>query len=125
MSIFRSITPEYKPNGSHDCHEWWSQDGIICYQNYEAGTYEVNVYTNEKMHVWKRPVCHAHCSGDRRYWCANQTPYRWAETGCPILFFDRQTGKEIRSSPARCRRSTRAATTTPTPIPIFHPRAIL
>ena len=73
-TIFRSITPDYKPNGSHDCHEWWSQDGMICYQNYEAGTYEINVYTNEKTHVWKRPVCHAHCSGDRRYWCADQTP---------------------------------------------------
>jgi hypothetical protein len=94
-TIFRSITPDYKPHDSHDCHEWWSQDGMICYQNYAAGTYEVNVYTNEKTHVWKRPVCHAHCSGDRRYWCADQTPYRWVETGCPILFFDRQTGKEI------------------------------
>ena len=93
-SMFRSITPDYQPPGHEDCHEWWSQDGMLCYQNYAAGAYEVNVYTNERVHVWQRPVCHAHCSPDRRYWTADQTPYRWAETGCPVLFFDRVTGKE-------------------------------
>jgi hypothetical protein len=94
-TMFRSMTPEYQPKGHEDCHEWWSQDGLICYQNYVEGAYEINVYSGERTHVWKRPVCHAHCSADRRYWCADQTPYRWAETGCPILFYDRQTGKEI------------------------------
>jgi hypothetical protein len=94
-TIFRSITPEYQPPGHEDCHEWWSKDGLLCYENYAAGTYEVNVYTNERVHVWKRPVCHAHCSPDRRYWTADQSPYNWAETGCPVLFYDRLTSKEL------------------------------
>jgi len=93
-TIFRSITPDYQAPGHEDCHEWWSQDGLLCYQNYAAGAYEVNVYTGERVHVWQRPVCHAHCSPDRRYWTADQTPYRWAETGCPVLYFDRVTGRE-------------------------------
>lgn len=93
-TIFRSITPDYQPAGKEDCHEWWSQDGLLCYQNYAAGAYEVNVYTGERVHVWQRPVCHAHCSPDRRYWTADQTPYRWAETGCPVLFYDRVSGRE-------------------------------
>lgn len=94
-TLFRSITPEYQKPGHEDCHEWWSADGMLCYENYAAGTYEVDVVANQTTHVWKRPVCHAHCSADRRYWCADQTPYRWSETGCPILFYDRETGKEI------------------------------
>jgi hypothetical protein len=94
-TLFRSMTPEYQKPGQEDCHEWWSCDGMLCYQNITFGAYEINVYTNERTHVWQRPVCHAHCSPDRRYWTADQTPYRWAETGCPVLFFDRQTGQEL------------------------------
>jgi hypothetical protein len=34
-------------------------------------------------------MCHAHCSADRRYWCADENPYKWATEPVQILFYDR------------------------------------
>src|SRR5207237_3451011 len=42
-----------------------------------------------------RPLCHAQCDATRRYWCADQTPYKWNERPCEVLFFDRTLGKEV------------------------------
>ena len=94
-SEFCALTPEYQPRGHEDCHEWWSNDGKVCYVNYAAGAYEIDLATRQHHHVWKQALCHAHCSGDSRYWCADQTPYRWDESGCQVQFFDRQTEKQV------------------------------
>lgn len=75
------------------CHEWWSRDGWVCYLDYELGVYEYDPRTGERNHVWREPVCHAHCSADRRFWCADESPYKWRDKPCEVLFFDRQTGK--------------------------------
>jgi hypothetical protein len=92
---FRTLTPDYQPRGQEDCHEWWSKDGRVCYVNYAAGVYEIDLSTRERTHVWKQALCHAHASSDRRYWCADQSPYRWEETGCQVRFFDRQNGRQV------------------------------
>jgi hypothetical protein len=76
-------------------HEWWSKDGMLCWNDYECGTYECDPYTLEARHVWKRPLCHAHCSSDRRLWCADESPYKWDEKPLELLFFDRDSKAEI------------------------------
>ncbi len=76
------------------CHEWWSRDGLACYIDYERGAYEHEVDTGVCRHVWKRAICHAHCSADRGLWCADQDPYRWQEDPVQILFFDRRRQRE-------------------------------
>lgn len=76
-------------------HEWWANDGMLCWNDYRLGSYECDPYTLETTHVWRRPLCHAHCSSDRRLWCADQTPYKWDDTPLEILFFDRERNKEI------------------------------
>ena len=75
-------------------HEWWSKDGMVCWNDYTKGTHECDPYTLEVTHVWKRELCHAHCSADRRYWCADESPYKWATQPVEILFYDRQTQLE-------------------------------
>lgn len=77
------------------CHEWWSQDGWLCYLDYELGVYELNVTTGECNHLWREPVCHVHCSRDRRLWVADESPYRWDEQPCQVLFYDRQTDRRV------------------------------
>jgi hypothetical protein len=76
-------------------HEWWSRDGLICWNDYQSGTFECDPYTLEATHVWKRSLCHAHCSSDRRFWCADDSPYQWDRRPCAIRFYDRETGGEI------------------------------
>lgn len=82
------------------CHEWWSKDGHICYIDYATGAYAYDPSTGRTQHVWQEPLCHAHCSGDRRYWCADESPYKWREQPCKVLFFDAATGRrsEIQSA---------------------------
>ncbi len=70
-------------------HEWWAPDGMLCWNDYERGTYECDPRTLEITHVWRRPLCHAHCSSDRRWWVADQSPYKWKEKPVEILFYDR------------------------------------
>jgi hypothetical protein len=93
-SIYEPLTPHRycKPyNGIS--HEWWSADGRICYVDYQAGVFELDLQTRQHTHVWQRPLCHAHCDSTRRYWCADESPYRWPDEHCQVLAFDRQTGK--------------------------------
>lgn len=86
--------------GARASHEWWSRDGQVCWNDYgsedasKGGTYEYDPYTRAATHVWKRPLCHAHCSSDRRFWCADDNPYLWQEDPVRIRFFDRVSGKE-------------------------------
>lgn len=75
-------------------HEWWSNDGMVCWNDYERGTYECDPHSLEATHVWKRALCHAHCSRDRRYWCADESPYKWQSKPVEILFYDRQSRRE-------------------------------
>ena len=75
-------------------HEWWSQDGLICWNDYRIGTFECDPYTLQATHVWQRSLCHAHCSSDRRYWCADDSPYEWDRRPCEIRFYDRETDRE-------------------------------
>lgn len=76
-------------------HEWWSADGMVCWNDYALGTYECDPYTLKTAHVWKRSLCHAHCSFDRRFWCADESPYRWKTKPVEILFFDRELNRDV------------------------------
>ena len=82
-------------HGDKPCHEWWSSDGKVCYTDYEKGAYECDVETREPVLVWKGPLCHTHCDSTGRFWCADQTPYKWLERPCEVKFFDRETQKQI------------------------------
>ena len=93
---YECVNPEHPCRPYHGaCHEWWSPDGWLCYIDYDLGVYEVNVKTGERNHLWKEPVCHAHCSSERRFWCADESPYSWSERPCKVLFYDRQTGRRV------------------------------
>lgn len=95
------INPQFRCSPFHGaCHEWWSGDGRLCFIDYDTGAYEHDPATGETAHVWAEPLCHAHCSRDRRLWCADESPYYWADRPCKVLLFDRQTGRraEIQSA---------------------------
>ncbi|MCD8483136.1 MAG: hypothetical protein LR015_11010 [Verrucomicrobia bacterium] len=77
------------------CHEWWSADGHICYIDYETGAYEYDIHSGLTQHIWQEPLCHAHCSSNRRFWCADESPYKWREQPCKVLLFDRLTGQRF------------------------------
>lgn len=81
-------------HGTYACHEWWSKDGRICWTDYDTGAFRFDWKTEQKEHIWKRPLCHTHCDSTGRYWCADQTPYRWQEKPCQILFYDAETQRE-------------------------------
>jgi hypothetical protein len=85
---------EWYDHNSQITHEWWSRDGLVCWVDYRRGTYECDPYTFETSHVCERALCHAHCSSDRRYWCADENPYKWATQPVEILFYDRKTKQE-------------------------------
>lgn len=85
---------EWASHGSVPCHEWWSKDGKICWTDYDNGAFVFDTDTEEKEHVWKRALCHTHCDSTRRFWCADQNPYTWAQIPCQVLFYDAQTQKE-------------------------------
>jgi len=80
---------------SSTTHEWWSKDGLVCWTDYDKGTFECDPTTLETTHVWKRTLCHSHCSSDRQYWCADENPYKWASQPVEILFYDRKQNREI------------------------------
>ena len=98
---FVSLTPHvYAKPMTGICHEWWSRDGRLCYVDYSNGVWELDLEANEHTHVWREPLCHAHCDGTRQYWCADQSPYTWQTSGCVVKFYDRQRDRVtlIRSS---------------------------
>lgn len=94
---FEPLVPSafYGRDGSEICHDFWSEDGYLCWVDYSQGTYECDIDTRQIQHVWKRPICHCHTSPDRMLWVGDQSPYAWKERPCQILFYDRQTNKEI------------------------------
>lgn len=98
MDINQTVFEPVEPGNWYDhsgkaAHEWWSKDGMLCWNDYHKGTYECDTTTRKVTHVWKRQLCHAHCSSDRRYWCADESPYRWGIAPVDILFYDRETQK--------------------------------
>lgn len=94
---FEPVCPgEWYGVNSQASHEWWSKDGMVCWNDYALGTFECDAYTLRKTHVWKRSLCHAHCDATRQYWCADQNPYKWATETVAILFYDRQRQQESR-----------------------------
>ena len=95
QTYYRALYPEFWEHHDGDsAHEWWSQDGIVCFVNYVTGVFECNPETLEKRHIWKRPVCHAHSNGDRTLFCADQSPYAWNSRPCEILFYNRLKQEE-------------------------------
>lgn len=95
-TLFEPLIPKqlYGKDGSEISHDFWSKDGMLCWTDYNLGAYECDVDTREINHVWKRSLCHSHASADRKYWCADESPYRWAAEPCKVLFLNRATGKE-------------------------------
>lgn len=98
QTFYRHLCPElWERHGVDSAHEWWSKDGMVCFVDYDRGVYEVDAHTLEKTHVWKRPVCHAHCNSDRTLYCADQSPYKWGpQQPLEMLFYNRVTGKETK-----------------------------
>jgi len=75
-------------------HEWWSADGrFINWVDYARGVFQYDIESKVAHHVWPTPLCHAHSDASGRYWCADQSPYRWHMTPCQVQFFDGNGGK--------------------------------
>lgn len=96
-TLFAPVVPRswHGHDGTMFCHDFWSQDGWICWQDYQKGAYEMNPDTNEMVHVWKEPLCHVHTNADRSLWVADQSPYGWPKKSCRVIFFNRSTGKTV------------------------------
>ncbi|MFA6960135.1 MAG: hypothetical protein WC205_05230 [Opitutaceae bacterium] len=77
-------------------HEWWDADGEhIWYIHYGRGVERVPLDTRKPELVWPlKTISHAHASADGR-WLAgdNQPPQNPADSR--VLFFNRETGREI------------------------------
>ena len=86
---------DYFGHGTQACHEWWADDGTMCWTDYEQGVFEATVEDRTAVKVWQGPLCHSHCDPTRRYYCADESPYKWAKQPCKVLFYDRTIGKEI------------------------------
>ena len=89
------IDPEnwFRHNNSIYCHDFWSQDGWLCWPDMLESVYEYNIDTKEKNLVWRHPICHAH-TVDRKYWVGDASPYNW-DVDCSVIFFDRECGREF------------------------------
>jgi len=94
---FEPLLPKdwYNHGGTEVTHDFWSKDGMICWADCPNGTFECDVETREITHIWKRRLCHCHTSADRSLWVADEDPYDWVSKPCQVLFFDRESGKEI------------------------------
>ena len=84
----------YMHGDSIICHDFWSKDGWICWPDYLGDVCEYNIHTKELNHVWKHRICHAH-TNDRQLWVGDDSPYEWKEKPCRVVFFDRESGREI------------------------------
>jgi len=94
---FEPLLPDmfYGRDGTEMAHDYWSEDGYVCWSDYYNGAYECNVDTREVTFVWKRPIIHSHTSRDRQLLVGDYTPYEWNKKPCQVLFYDRKTNKEI------------------------------
>lgn len=96
QTIFEPLRPQdWYRHGSAASHEWWSKDGLICWVDYEEGAFECSLEDRVAHKVWQGPLCHAHCDSTRRYWCADESPYKWDSKPCQVLFYDRESGKQV------------------------------
>jgi len=84
----------FRHNNSIICHDFWSQDGYICWPDLLDTVCEHNLQTRETTAVWNHAMCHCHTL-DRRFWVGDDSPYEWDKRPCRIVFFDRASGKEI------------------------------
>jgi len=95
-SRFEPLLPaSYYAHNGWICHDFWSKDGKVCYVDYADGAFECDPESRSVNHVWKRPLCHCHANADRSLWVGDQTPYAWHVRPCQVLFYDRETNKEI------------------------------
>lgn len=84
----------FRHNNSIICHDFWSQDGYVCWPDLLDTVCEHNVETRETTVVWNHAICHAHTL-NREYWVGDDSPYDWINRFCRVVFFDRASGKEI------------------------------
>lgn len=95
QTCYKPLCPDFwESNNGNTAHEWWSKDGLVCFVDYAKGVMECNPDTREICHVWKRPLCHAHSTAGRRYFCGDQSPYLWQSQPVQILFYDREKDRE-------------------------------
>ena len=95
QSCYRPVEPEkWFEHNSLVTHDFWSKDGYVCWVDHKLGAFEYHPEARKIQNVWKRSLCHAHCNADRSLWCADESPYLWAEKPCKLLFYNRQTGRE-------------------------------
>ncbi len=94
---FEPLQPtQWCKHGWDPCHEWWDAQGQVCLVDYGKGVYRCEPACGAEMaHIWRRPLCHAHCDSSGRYFCADQSPYHWHEHPCEVLFYDSQTRSEV------------------------------
>lgn len=91
---FEPVLPKkWFRHGSIICHDFWSKDGWICWPDYDA-VYEYNIESEETNKVWDNSMCHVH-TNDRKYWVGDASPYTWDQKPCRVIFFNRESGKEI------------------------------
>lgn len=96
-TVFEPIVPGmfYGRDGTEMAHDYFSGDGFVCWSDYFHGAYECDLQTRKPTFVWKRPIIHSHCSKHREYFVGDYTPYEWKTKGCGVIFYDRETDKEI------------------------------
>jgi hypothetical protein len=95
LTMYKDLRPEaWEGHGHNTAHEWWTKSGLVCYVDYEEGIYECDPLNLETKHVWRRPVCHAHCNYSSEFFCADQTPYNWHNEPVQILLYDRKNQRE-------------------------------
>ena len=94
---FEPLFPKefYGRRETEGAHDYFSGDGYIMWSDYYNGAFECNLDSRDVNHVWKRPICHSHCSSDRKLFVGDQSPYGWINTPCRTIFYDRESNKEI------------------------------
>jgi hypothetical protein len=91
-SGYRCINPQFPCRPYHGaCHEWWLADGRIAFIEYDSGVHVYDPRDGSTALLWSEPLCHAHADRSARFWCADQSPYYWAEKPCQVLFYDALT----------------------------------
>jgi len=59
-----------------------------------VGVYECDLEDRVARKVWQGPLCHAHCDHTRRYWVADESPFKWTKAPCRLLFYDREADRQ-------------------------------
>jgi hypothetical protein len=82
-------------HGASPAHQFWSSDGKVCWVDLNEGAFWADVEDMMGHSAWERPIAHAHCHGARRFWCGDESPYKWDRQPCQVLFYDAQTDREV------------------------------